>query len=48
MNKVQVHRTKQLYPQLENALQFRLSRINEVEDFFIAEIEQRKKNEWRT
>ena len=43
MNKVQVHRTKQLYPQLENALQFRLSRINEVEDFFIAEIEQRKK-----
>ena len=43
MNKVQVHCTKQLYPQLDNALQFRLSKINEVEDFFIAEIEQRKK-----
>ena len=43
MNKVQVHSTKQIYPQLDNALKFRLTKINDIEDFFIAEIEEREK-----
>ena len=34
--------TKQIYPQLDNALLFKLSRIKEIEDFFIAEANERK------
>ena len=37
MNKSHVHDATQVYIQLDNALQFKLIRIKEVEDFFIAE-----------
>lgn len=43
MNQPHVRDTKQTYLQLDNALQFRLSRIKETEDFFIAEINDREK-----
>ena len=36
MNEAHGYATKQIYPQLDNVLQFRLSRIKEIEDFFIA------------
>ena len=34
MNEAHVYHTKQNYPQLDNALQFRLTRIKVIEDFF--------------
>ena len=37
MNKPHLHDTTQINVQLNNALQFKLNRIKEVEDFFIAE-----------
>ena len=37
--------TKQIYPQLNNPLLFRLRRIKEIGDFFITEFNQGKKNE---
>lgn len=41
MNEPQVYGVKQTYPQLDNALLFRLSRTKEIEDFFIVEINDR-------
>ena len=38
-----VYDTKRIYLQLENALQFRLCRITEIEDFFIVEVNNREK-----
>ena len=32
-----------MHPQVDNALQFRLIRINEIADFFVAEINDREK-----
>ena len=43
MNERYVYDTKQIYPRLDDVLQFRLSRIKEIEDFFIAEIDGREK-----
>ena len=43
MNEIHVYDTKQINLQLENALQFRDSRIKEIEDFFIAEISDGEK-----
>ena len=43
MNMPRVHDPKQIYLQLENTLQFRLNRMKETEDFFIAEINDKKK-----
>ena len=41
MNEVHVYGIEQIYSQLNNVLQFSLSRI--LEDFFIAEINKREK-----
>ena len=38
-----VHDIKRIYLQLENALQFRLCRITEIEDFFIVEVNNKEK-----
>ena len=43
MNEAHVHGAKQIYPQLDNALPFRLCRIKKIEDFFIAEINYKEK-----
>ena len=42
MNEPHVRGTRQTYLQLDNALQFRLSRIRETEDFLITEINDSK------
>lgn len=42
MNEAHLYGAKQIYPKLDNALQFRLSGIKEIEDFFIAEISEGK------
>ena len=41
MNEAHGYGTKQIYPQLHNVQLFRLSRIKEIEDFFIAYIIER-------
>lgn len=38
MNEAHLYGAKQIYPKFDNALQFRLSGIKEIEDFLIAEI----------
>ena len=43
MNEMLVYATKQPYPQLDNPLEFGLIKIKGIEDFFIAEIKDRKK-----
>ena len=43
MNEPHVYATKQIYLQLDNPLQFRLSKIKEIEDSFIAENSDREK-----
>ena len=43
MNKPHVYDSENIYLQLDNAMQFRLSRIKEIEHFFIAEINDREK-----
>lgn len=43
MNKLHMYGTKQVYLQLDNALQFRVNWIKKIEDVFIAEINDRKK-----
>ena len=35
-------RTTNMYPQLDNVMQFRLERINKIKDKFIAEIYEKK------
>ena len=42
MNEPHVHEEKQIYLQLDNALQFRLSRIKEIKHFYNAEITKHK------
>ena len=34
---------KRIYPQLDNALQFKINRVKQIEDFLIAEINDREK-----
>ena len=36
------HQTHNIYPNLNNQQQFRLSKINEIKDCFIAEIKKRE------
>ena len=43
MNEPHVFATKEIYLQLDNPLQFRLCRIKEIEDSFIAKINDREK-----
>ena len=43
MNESHACDTKQTYLQLDNTLLFRLSRIKEIEDFFIPEINTRER-----
>ena len=43
MDEPHVYDTKQIYLQLENALQFRLCKIKEIEDFFIVKVNDREK-----
>ena len=43
MNEPHVHEEKQIYLQLDNALQFRLSRIKEIKHFYNVEIHDREK-----
>ena len=43
MNEPHVFTTKEIYLQLDNPLQFRLCRIKEIEDSFIAKISGREK-----
>ena len=42
MNEPHVRGTRQIYLQLDNAPQFRLSRIREIDDFLITEINDSK------
>ena len=42
MNEPHVHATKQIDIHLDNILQFRLSKIKRIENFFIAEIDDRE------
>lgn len=39
---IHTHITVDMYPQLYNAMQFRLDKINETKDYFIVEICERK------
>ena len=43
MNETHVHGTKQLYPKLDNTLQFKLNRIREIKEFFNSEVNEREK-----
>ena len=43
MDEPHVYDTKQIYLPLENALQFRLCKIKEIEDFFIVKVNDREK-----
>ena len=36
------HKTPNMYPNLSNDQQFRLNKINEIKDYFIAEIRERE------
>ena len=36
------HKTPNMYPNISNDQQFRLNKINEIKDYFIAEIRERK------
>ena len=45
MNKLYASGTKQIYPQLDNAINFIFSRIKVIEKFFTAEINEREKRE---
>lgn len=42
MNDVHVYGTKHIYTQLHKILQFRLHRIEDIDDFFVAEMNQRE------
>ena len=42
MNDVHVYGTKHIYTQLHKILQFRLHRIEDIDDFFVADMNQRK------
>ena len=44
MNERYVYDTKQIYPRLDDVLQFRLSRIKEIEDFSLQKL-MAEKNE---
>lgn len=43
MNETLVHETNNIYPQLENAMEFRLNKIDKIKDLFIEEINEREK-----
>ena len=43
MNETLVHETNNIYPQLENAMEFRLNKIDNIKDLFIEEINEREK-----
>lgn len=43
INELHLHGTKRIGLQLDKPLQFRLSRIEEIEDFIIAEINNKEK-----
>ena len=45
MNEPYVSGTKQIYPQLDNAIKFIFARIKVIENFFISEINEREKRE---
>ena len=45
MNKLYASGTRQIYPQLDNAINFIFSRIKVIEKFFTAEINEREKRE---
>ena len=36
------HKTPNMYPNISNDQQFRLNKINEIKDYFIAEIRERE------
>ena len=36
------HKTPNMYPNISNDQQFRLNKINEIKDYFIAEIKERE------
>ena len=36
------HKTSNMYPNISNDQQFRLNKINEIKDYFIAEIRERE------
>ena len=36
------HKTPNIYPNISNDQQFRLNKINEIKDYFIAEIKERE------
>ena len=42
MTKCNFYETHNTYPILNNQQQFRLNKINEIKDYFLAEIEERE------
>ena len=41
------HKTPNIYPNISNEQQFRLNKINEIKDYFLAEIIEKKTNKQR-
>lgn len=43
MNETLVHETNNIYPQLENAMEFRLNKIDKIKDFSLRKLMKEKK-----